>query len=93
MSQTFSELIHEHMKGAKSSIVCDGYISEALATGSAGGLYLAALHMLKKEEADNAAMRDAIKQMLYVFDRDLEAGTVGRIICDVAIEALKGATK
>ena len=47
----------------------------------------------RRAEKDWKAMMGALKSMLYVFDRGLEDGTMGRAVCDEAIAAMKGQTE
>lgn len=39
--------------------------------------------------AENAELREALKSMLYLFDRELPDGSIGRIRCDEASALLE----
>jgi len=41
-------------------------------------------------EKDVKAMLEALRYMLYIFDRELPEGTIGRQACDEAIAAMMG---
>ncbi len=50
---------------------------------------ICAIQKENKLLAENRRLRKALQNMLYLFDRGLTKGTIGRQTCDEAKEALK----
>lgn len=61
------------------TLACRATVDYANAGKEADGLH-----------AENERLREALADMLHIFDRDLAAGTIGRKICDEARTALTG---